>query len=137
MLATNPPKGERQQLITRNTQKITPADFSFTIVDKPSSSAVKTMQVAVPKKAVDRLRASPKCHSSSPSSTLIPQTRETSSYIGSVSSVAGGKDESRNFIRRKKGSCGASSSAEHREVHQLRSVPYSNRKVEKEVGQFD
>uniref|UniRef100_A0A1I7VC22 PINc domain-containing protein n=1 Tax=Loa loa TaxID=7209 RepID=A0A1I7VC22_LOALO len=134
LLATGPPKGKGQQLVMRNApQKISPSDFSFTLVDKPSSSAVETMLVTASKKVMECSPVPSECHSSSPSFTFISQKREISSYDGSVSStLTAGKNQSRNFIRSKKGSCGTSGSVAHHEVHQWRSIPYSVRKAGKE-----
>ncbi|VBB35088.1 unnamed protein product, partial [Acanthocheilonema viteae] len=130
LLTVDPLRSESQQLMIKNNQKISPSDFSFNLVDKPSLSAVKTVQVDAMKKVVDRLPEPLGCHSSSPSFTLFLQKREISSYNSSISGVA--KDESRTSVRIKKESCGMSGSIERRGVHQHRRIPYSLRKAGKE-----
>lgn len=120
MLTIDPPRGRNQQPMIRNNQKVSPSDFSFTLVDKPLSS-VETMQVAA-------------CHSSSPPFTPFPQESGISSCIN-LSTEGGSKDESQDFVRFKKRSCGVSGLIEQREVQQRR-IPYSIRKAGKEVRQF-
>ncbi|CAG9535160.1 unnamed protein product [Cercopithifilaria johnstoni] len=133
LLTTDPLRGKSQQIVIRNNRKISPSDFSFTLVDKPSSSVIKNVEVDALKKIVDCLPAPLGCRSSSPSFTLSPQKREIPSCNSSVSSIEGGsKDESGNFMRFKEGSCGVSDLVKHREVHQQRRMPYSIRKAEKE-----
>uniref|UniRef100_A0A0R3RXS3 WW domain-containing protein n=1 Tax=Elaeophora elaphi TaxID=1147741 RepID=A0A0R3RXS3_9BILA len=132
LLTTGSSRGKSQQLMTRSTQKI--PNFSFALDDKPSSSVVETVQIAAFKEVVDHLPGPRQCHSSSPSFTFFPQKTGISSYNSSVSLTVGGDKNKfpRNFIRSKKGSCGASSSVEHHEVHQQRRIPYSIRKTGKE-----
>ncbi|VDK79812.1 unnamed protein product [Onchocerca ochengi] len=138
LLTTDSPNEKSQQFIIRNaSQKVSLPDFSF-VVDKPSSSIVGTMEVAATKKAMDRLLVPFECQSSSLSITSVPQKEEISSY-NSTSSIAISdkiKDESRNFIRRKKKCHEASSSIEQRRNHQSRLAPYSIRKAREEVIKF-
>lgn len=114
-----------------NNQKISPSDFSFTLVDKPSSSTAKS---AGHKNIMDHLPAPLGLHSLSPSFTLSSQQKEIPLYNSSVSSIeSSSKDESPNVVRLKKGNCGMSVSVEHDEVRQQRRMPYSVRKIGKEV----
>uniref|UniRef100_A0AAF5PV77 WW domain-containing protein n=1 Tax=Wuchereria bancrofti TaxID=6293 RepID=A0AAF5PV77_WUCBA len=51
LLATDLSKDKSQLLMMRDaSQEISPSDFSFTLIDKPSSSTVQTVQITTPKK---------------------------------------------------------------------------------------
>ncbi|EJW82540.1 hypothetical protein WUBG_06549, partial [Wuchereria bancrofti] len=127
LLATDLSKDKSQLLMMRDaSQEISPSDFSFTLIDKPSSSTVQTVQITTPKKVVDCLPASLECNSSSPSFTFIPQKNSFSSLLEA------GKNEFRNFICHKKATCEVSDLVEKRETHQPRLIPYSFRKTRKE-----
>ncbi|VDK72635.1 unnamed protein product [Litomosoides sigmodontis] len=106
LLSNDPRKGGSQQPMLKN-QKVSPSDFSFTLVDRPLLSTAETVQIAA-------------CDSSSSSFTRFPQQREISSSY-----------EPRDFVRFKKRSCGVPGLVEQREVQQRR-APYSIRKVGKE-----